>query len=134
MGRRTDRTDLGREFRATHVVAERGEEGMAEVREITGGEGTHVVLEAVGHVPADEQAVAIVRPGGTVSRVGVPQDDEAPVGFTSVWGRNAALTGGPARCGPTSRRCCRRCWTGPSTRGASSTGPCRWRTPPRPTG
>ncbi|VXB92966.1 zinc-binding dehydrogenase [Frigoribacterium sp. 9N] len=96
MGRHTARTDLGREFGATHVVAERGAEGVAKVMEITGGEGSHVVLEAVGHMPAYEQAYGIVRPGGTISRVGVPQYEEAPVGFTSLFGKNATLTGGPA--------------------------------------
>ncbi|WP_200925295.1 MULTISPECIES: alcohol dehydrogenase catalytic domain-containing protein [unclassified Frigoribacterium] len=96
MGRHTARTDLGREFGATHVVAERGDEGVAKVMEITGGEGSHVVLEAVGHMPAYEQAYGIVRPGGTISRVGVPQYEEAPVGFTSLFGKNATLTGGPA--------------------------------------
>lgn len=96
MGRHEDRTALGREFGATHVVAERGQEGIAKVLEITGGEGAHVVLEAVGHMPAYEQAYGIVRPGGTISRVGVPQYDDAPVGFTSLFGKNATLTGGPA--------------------------------------
>ena len=96
MGRHTDRTDLGREFGATHVVAARGEEGIAEVLEITGGEGSHVVLEAVGHLPAYEQAYGVVRPGGTISRVGVPQYEDAPVGFASLFGKNATLTGGPA--------------------------------------
>ena len=72
MGRHAVRTDLGREFGATDVVAERGEEGIARVRELTGGDGTHVVLEAVGHMPAYEQAVGVVRPGGVISRVGVP--------------------------------------------------------------
>jgi threonine dehydrogenase-like Zn-dependent dehydrogenase len=96
MGRHPDRTDLGREFGATHVVAARGEEGIAEVMEITGGEGSNVVLEAVGHMPAYEQAVGIVRPGGVISRVGVPQYEEAPIGFASLFGKNATLTGGPA--------------------------------------
>ncbi|ROR64816.1 zinc-binding dehydrogenase [Agrococcus jenensis] len=96
MGRHESRTDLGREFGATHVVAERGEEGIAKVLELTGGEGVHVVLEAVGHMPAYEQAYGIVRPGGVISRVGVPQYEDAPVGFTSLFGKNATLTGGPA--------------------------------------
>lgn len=96
MGRHSDRTDLGKEFGATHVVAERGDEGVAKVMEITGGEGSHVVLEAVGHMPAYEQAYGIVRPGGVISRVGVPQYDDAPVGFASLFGKNATLTGGPA--------------------------------------
>ena len=96
MGRHKGRTDLGREFGATDVVAERGEEGVAEVRELTGGQGTHVVLEAVGHVPAYEQAYGVVRAGGTISRVGVPQYEEAPIGFGSLFGGNITLTGGPA--------------------------------------
>ncbi|WP_291042203.1 alcohol dehydrogenase catalytic domain-containing protein [Herbiconiux sp.] len=96
MGRHTSRTDLGREFGATDVVAERGDEGIAAVRELTGGEGSHVVLEAVGHLPAYEQSYGIVRPGGVISRVGVPQYEEAPVGFGSLFGKNVTLTGGPA--------------------------------------
>ncbi|KQQ94188.1 IMP dehydrogenase [Leifsonia sp. Leaf325] len=96
MGRHEDRTALGRDFGATHIVPERGAEGIAKVLEITGGEGAHVVLEAVGHMPAYEQAYGIVRPGGTISRVGVPQYEDAPVGFASLFGKNATLTGGPA--------------------------------------
>jgi threonine dehydrogenase-like Zn-dependent dehydrogenase len=96
MGRHRQRTDLGIELGATDVVAERGEEGIAKVRELSGGHGAHKVLEAVGHMPAYEQAVGIVRPGGVISRVGVPQYDEAPVGFPSLFGPNITLTGGPA--------------------------------------
>ena len=47
-------------------------------------------------MPAYEQAVGVVRPGGVISRVGVPQYDNAPVGFGSLFGRNITLTGGPA--------------------------------------
>ena len=96
MGRHTARTDLGREFGATHVIAERGDDGIEKVRDLTGGDGTHVVIEAVGHMPAYEQAVGVVRPGGVISRVGVPQYDNAPVGFASLFGPNITLTGGPA--------------------------------------
>ena len=96
MGRHKDRTDLGREFGATDVVAERGAEGVERVRELTGGDGTHTVLECVGHLPAYEQAYGVVRPGGVISRVGVPQYEEAPVGFGSLFGKNITLTGGPA--------------------------------------
>ena len=95
MGRHQARTDLGREYGATDVVAERGEEGIAAVRDLTDG-GSQIVLEAVGHVPAYEQAVGIVRPGGVISRVGVPQYEEAPIGFGSLFGGNITLTGGPA--------------------------------------
>jgi threonine dehydrogenase-like Zn-dependent dehydrogenase len=96
MGRHANRTSLGREFGAADVVAERGHEGIEKVRELTSGDGTHVVLEAVGHMPAYEQAVGVVRPGGVISRVGVPQYEDAPVGFGSLFGRNITLTGGPA--------------------------------------
>ncbi|MFG2891063.1 alcohol dehydrogenase catalytic domain-containing protein [Streptomyces sp. NPDC048248] len=96
MGRHKDRTDLGRFFGATDVIAERGEEGIAKVRDISGGHGTHAVLEAVGHMPAYEMAVGAVRPGGVISRVGVPQYEDAPVGFGSLFGPNVTLTGGPA--------------------------------------
>lgn len=96
MGRHQARTDLGREFGATDVVSARGEEGIEAVRELTGGHGTHVVLEAVGHMPAYEQAVGVVRPGGVISRVGVPQYEQAPVGFGSLFGPNIRLAGGPA--------------------------------------
>jgi len=95
MGRHQARTDLGREFGATDVVAERGDEGIAKVLELTGGHGTHTVLECVGHMPAYEQSVGVVRAGGVISRVGVPQYEEAPVGFGSLFGRNITLTGGP---------------------------------------
>jgi threonine dehydrogenase-like Zn-dependent dehydrogenase len=96
MGRHPDRTDLGREFGATDVVAERGAEGIEKVRELTGGHGSQIVLEAVGHMPAYEQAVGVVRPGGVISRVGVPQYEQAPIGFGSLFGPNITLTGGPA--------------------------------------
>jgi threonine dehydrogenase-like Zn-dependent dehydrogenase len=96
MGRHKDRTDLGREFGATDVVPERGDEGVEKVRELTGGHGTQAVLEAVGHRPAYDQAVGVVRAGGVISRVGVPQYEEAPVGFGSLFGPNVTLTGGPA--------------------------------------
>ena len=98
MGRHADRTDLGREFGAVDVVAERGEEGVARVRELTGGDGTHTVLECVGTRPAIEMALGVVRDGGVVSRVGAPQYAEVPMDFGPFL-RNVTLTGGvaPAR-------------------------------------
>ncbi|MEQ0564235.1 alcohol dehydrogenase catalytic domain-containing protein [Amycolatopsis sp. NEAU-NG30] len=95
MGRHADRTSLGREFGATDVVAERGDEGIARVRELTGGFGTPAVLECVGTLTTLETALAVVRDGGTVSRVGAPQYAEVPFGFPA-FGRNITLTGGIA--------------------------------------
>ncbi|MGW4792930.1 zinc-binding dehydrogenase [Nonomuraea sp. NPDC004297] len=96
MGRHDERTKLGLDFGATDVVPERGPEGVERVRELTGGRGVHAVLEAVGHLDAYETAFGIVRPGGVISRVGVPQYDDAPIGFGSLFGPNVTLTGGPA--------------------------------------
>ncbi|MEW1840052.1 zinc-dependent alcohol dehydrogenase family protein [Nonomuraea angiospora] len=96
MGRHDDRTKLGIDFGATDVVPERGAEGVEKVRELTGGQGVHAVLEAVGYRDAYETAFGIVRPGGVISRVGVPQYEEAPIGFGSLFGPNITLTGGPA--------------------------------------
>ena len=66
------------------------------MRELAGGLGSAIVLEAVGHRPAYDQAIGVVRPGGMISRVGVPQYDDAPIGFGSLFGPNVTLTGGPA--------------------------------------
>ncbi|MEV4112109.1 zinc-dependent alcohol dehydrogenase family protein [Nonomuraea sp. NPDC049695] len=96
MGRHDERTKLGIDFGATDVVPERGSEGIERVRELTGGQGVHAVLEAVGYMNAYETAFGIVRPGGVISRVGVPQYEDAPIGFGSLFGPNITLTGGPA--------------------------------------
>ncbi|WP_308168096.1 zinc-binding dehydrogenase [Nonomuraea sp. NEAU-A123] len=98
MGRHTERTDLGRAFGATDVVEERGDEGVERVRELTGGDGTHAVLECVGTEQAIVTAFAVARDGGTVSRVGAPQYEKVPMGFGEFM-RNLTLTGGvaPAR-------------------------------------
>lgn len=98
MGRHTARTDLGRQFGATDVVADRGQDGVDAVRELTGGFGADRVLEAVGLKDALVQAAGVVIDGGTVSRVGAPQYPEVPFGFPEFL-RNLTLTGGvaPAR-------------------------------------
>ncbi|MBT0774244.1 alcohol dehydrogenase catalytic domain-containing protein [Kineosporia sp. J2-2] len=98
MGRHRDRTDLGRDFGADEVVAERGADGVARIKELTGGDGTHIVLEAVGLKEALETAFGVVRDGGVISRVGAPQFEEVPFGFADFM-RNVTLTGGvaPAR-------------------------------------
>lgn len=98
MGRHSARTALGRDFGASDVVAERGEEGVARVRELTAGDGVDKVIEAVGTGEALRTALAAVADGGTVSRLGIPQYEEGPVGASMVL-RNVTLTGGasPAR-------------------------------------
>src|SRR5215204_2341929 len=95
MGRHRDRTALARELGATDVVAERGEEAVERIRELTGGEGAHSVLECVGHGASMETAIGIARPGGAVGRVGVPQHAEIPGSQPAFFG-NITVGGGPA--------------------------------------
>ncbi len=95
MGRHPDRLALAREYGATDVVSERGDEAMARVRELTGGEGVHSVLECVGLDASMETAIGIARPGGAVGRVGVPQHTEIPGSFPAFFG-NITVGGGPA--------------------------------------
>jgi threonine dehydrogenase-like Zn-dependent dehydrogenase len=98
MGRHLARTDLGRDFGATDIVPERGEEGVERVRELTGGDGTQAVLECVGTREAIETALAVARDDGVVGRVGASQYTEVPMDFDTLM-RNITLTGGvaPAR-------------------------------------
>ncbi len=95
MGRHEDRTALAREFGATDVVSERGEEAVECVRSLTGGFGAHSVLECVGYAQAMETAIGIARPGGAGGRVGVPQDDAIPASMPAFFG-NVTVGGGPA--------------------------------------
>ncbi len=73
LGRHADRIALAREFGATDVVSERGNEAVERMRELTDGFGAHSVLECVGTEKAILTAIGIARPGGAVGRVGVPQ-------------------------------------------------------------
>jgi threonine dehydrogenase-like Zn-dependent dehydrogenase len=95
MGRHEDRIALAKEFGATDVVSERGDEAVQRVRELTGGVGAHSVLECVGHSQSTETAISIARPGGAVGRVGVPQDEAIPASLTAFFG-NVKVGGGPA--------------------------------------
>jgi threonine dehydrogenase-like Zn-dependent dehydrogenase len=90
-----ERADLGREFGATDVIAELGDEGVARTRELTGGYGTHVVLECAGTRQALETAFGVVRDNGVISRAGLVQYAEGPIGRDMVV-RNITLTGGAA--------------------------------------
>jgi threonine dehydrogenase-like Zn-dependent dehydrogenase len=95
MGRHADRISLAKEFGATDVVSERGEEATQRVRELTGGFGAHSVLECVGTEQAMATSVAIVRPGGAVGRVGVPHYEAVPGGQLTFY-NNVSVAGGPA--------------------------------------
>jgi hypothetical protein len=95
LGRHLDRTDLAQELGATDVVAERGEEAVSRVKELTGELGAHSVLECVGHRPSMQTAIEIARPGGAIGRVGVPQDD-ALAGSQTAFYANLTIGGGPA--------------------------------------
>lgn len=72
MSRHDDRSELGRRFGATDVIAERGEEGIAKVRELTAGLGAKHVVEAVGTPESWEMALGMARVGGSIGAVGVP--------------------------------------------------------------
>lgn len=94
MSRHTARQQVARSFGATDVVAERGEAGVAAVRELTAGLGVDATLECVGTKEALGTALDLVRPGGRVGMVGVPHGVDLPIG--QLFGRNLSLAGGPA--------------------------------------
>ena len=95
LGRREDRTSLAGELGATDVVAERGEEAVEQVREMTGGRGVHAVLECVGTEQSTLTAVQIARPGGAIGRVGVPHYEAIPHAQPLFY-KNVKVGGGPA--------------------------------------
>jgi threonine dehydrogenase-like Zn-dependent dehydrogenase len=74
MSRHADRQALAREFGATDIVAERGDQGVARVKELTDGLGAHSVIEAVGTQESMLQAIRSTRPGGHVGYVGVAHE------------------------------------------------------------
>jgi threonine dehydrogenase-like Zn-dependent dehydrogenase len=95
LGRHADRIALAKEFGATDVVSERGDEAVERVRELTGGFGVHSVLECVGLGQSTLTAIRIARPGGAVGRVGVPQDESMPASQAAFYA-NVTVGGGPA--------------------------------------
>ncbi|HTZ05776.1 MAG TPA: zinc-dependent alcohol dehydrogenase family protein [Gaiellaceae bacterium] len=95
LGRHPDRIALATEFGATDVVSERGDEAVERVRELTGGLGAHSVLECVGHDLSMTTALGIVRAGGAVGRVGVPQHERIPTTHATFFS-NVTISGGPA--------------------------------------
>jgi len=95
LGRRPDRVALAKEFGATDVVSERGDEAVERVRELTGRVGVHSVLECVGTDQAMATAIGIGRPGGAVGRVGVPHYETTTAWVTGFY-KNLTISGGPA--------------------------------------
>ena len=94
MSRHEDRQRLAREFGATDIVTERGDEGVARIKEMTGGLGAHSVVEAVGTQESMMQAIRATRAGGHVGFVGVAHGVALPgleLFFAAVH-----LHGGPA--------------------------------------
>jgi threonine dehydrogenase-like Zn-dependent dehydrogenase len=94
MSRHEPRQNLARQFGATDIIAERGDNGVAAVKELTGGLGAHSVIEAVGTQESMLQAIRSTRPGGHVGYVGVAHGVQLPgeeLFFSAVH-----LHGGPA--------------------------------------
>jgi threonine dehydrogenase-like Zn-dependent dehydrogenase len=94
MSRHEQRQKLAKEFGATDIVTERGDDGVARIKELTKGLGADSVLECVGTEVAMMQAIRSTRPGGSIGYVGVPHGmklDMFPLFFAVVH-----LHGGPA--------------------------------------
>jgi len=95
MSRHPRRQELARRFGATHIVQERGDEGVARIQELTDGIGADRVLECVGTKESMDQALRSARPGGMVGYVGVPNGGpELPI--RQMFGRNVGVNGGVA--------------------------------------
>ncbi|MDT0321930.1 zinc-dependent alcohol dehydrogenase family protein [Streptomyces millisiae] len=94
MSRHEARQRLAVEYGATDIVAERGAEGVARIKELTGGLGAHSVVEAVGTQESMMQAIHATRPGGHVGYVGVAHGVELP--GEELFYSHVHLHGGPA--------------------------------------
>jgi threonine dehydrogenase-like Zn-dependent dehydrogenase len=94
MSRHETRQKLALEFGATDIVTERGDEGAATIKELTGGLGAHSVIEAVGTQESMLQAIRSARPGGHVGFVGVAHGVELP--GEELFSSAVHLHGGPA--------------------------------------
>lgn len=93
MSRHADRQKLATEFGATDIIAERGDEAVARVMELTDG-GADAVLECIGTEQSVDTAVKVGRPGAVVGRVGVPQKSD--MNTNNLFWRNIGLRGGIA--------------------------------------
>jgi threonine dehydrogenase-like Zn-dependent dehydrogenase len=94
MSRHESRQKLAREFGATDIVTERGEEGVARIMALTNGTGADSVLECVGTQESMTQAIRSTRPGGSVGYVGVPHGVE--LNGEKLFYSHVHLHGGPA--------------------------------------
>jgi len=94
MSRHEPRQRLAREYGATDIVEERGDDGVARIKELTDGLGAQSVVEAVGTQESMMQAIQATRPGGHVGFVGVAHDVAVP-GMDLFWSL-VHLHGGPA--------------------------------------
>jgi threonine dehydrogenase-like Zn-dependent dehydrogenase len=94
MSRHEPRQQLAREYGATDIVEERGEDGVARIEDLTNGLGAHSVVEAVGTQESMLQAIRSTRPGGHVGYVGVAHDVELP--GEELFYSHVHLHGGPA--------------------------------------
>jgi threonine dehydrogenase-like Zn-dependent dehydrogenase len=94
MSRHEPRQQLAREYGATDIVTERGDDGVARIKELTGGLGAHSVVEAVGTQESMLQAIRSTRPGGHVGFVGVAHGVELSV--EELFFSAVHLHGGPA--------------------------------------
>jgi threonine dehydrogenase-like Zn-dependent dehydrogenase len=94
MSRHPQRQTLARTFGATDIVAERGDDGVARVKELTKGIGADSVLECVGTQESMMQAIRSARPGGSVGYVGVPHG--VTLDGQALFFAHVHLHGGPA--------------------------------------
>jgi threonine dehydrogenase-like Zn-dependent dehydrogenase len=94
MSRHTDRQKLALEFGATDIVTERGDDGVARIKDLTGGVGAHSIIEAVGAQESMMQAIGATRAGGHVGYVGVNHDVALP--GDQLFFSGVHLHGGPA--------------------------------------
>jgi threonine dehydrogenase-like Zn-dependent dehydrogenase len=94
MSRHQPRQKLAREYGATDIVEERGDEGVARIKELTDGLGAHSVIEAVGTQESMMQAIRSARAGGHVGYVGVAHGVELP--GEELFFSHVHLHGGPA--------------------------------------
>ena len=94
MSRHTSRQKLAREFGATDIVTERGDEGVARIKELTDGIGADSVLECVGTQESMMQAMRSARRGGYIGYVGVPHG--VSLDGTELFYAHVHLHGGPA--------------------------------------